>query len=77
MDLATKADKCQCCQLIDHCGNVMEEFGDPTRCIMLHPGFQDVSLSKHVLEIAALGLKSKSGNSYKTLFLQGKKTEAE
>lgn len=71
VDLATKAEECQCCQEIDRCGEVMEEFGDPKRCITLHPGFQDVCLSKHVLEVAALGLKTKSGKSYKTLFLQG------
>lgn len=75
VDLATKAEECQCCQEIDRCGEVMEEFGDPKRCITLHPGFHDVCLSKHVLEVAALGLKTKSGKSYKTLFLQGQRTE--
>ena len=77
MDLATKAEECQCCQEIDRCGEVMEEFGDPTRCIILHPGFRDVCLSKHVLEVAGLGLKTKSGKSYKTMFLQGQRTEVE
>ena len=59
--LATKAEECQCCQEIDRCGEVMDQFGDPKRCITLHPGFKEVCLSKHVLEVAALGLKTKSG----------------
>ena len=77
MDLETKAEEYQCCQEIDHCGEVMEQFGDPKRRITFHPGFQDVCLSKHVLEVAALGLKTKSGKSYRTLFLQGQRTEEE
>ena len=77
VDLATKAEECQCCLEIDRCGEVMEQFGDPKRCITFHPGFQDVCLSKHVLEVAALGLKTKAGKSYKTLFLQGQRTEEE
>lgn len=75
--LATKAEECQCCQEIDRCGEVMEQFGDPKRCITLHPGFTEVCLSKHVLEVAALGRKTKSGKSYKTMFLQGQRTEEE
>ena len=39
-------------------------------CITLHPGFQDVCLNKHVLEIAALSLKTKAGKSYRTMFVQ-------
>ena len=27
-DLTTKAEECQCCQEIDRCGEVMEQFGD-------------------------------------------------
>ena len=56
---------------------VMEQFGDPKRCITLHPGFKEVCLSKHVLEVAALGLKTKSRKSHKTMFLQGQRTEEE
>lgn len=59
VDLATKAEECQCCQEIDRCGKVMEQFGDPKRCITFHPGFEDVCLSKHVLEVAALGSLTK------------------
>ena len=58
-DLTTKAEECQCCQEIDRCGEVMEQFGDRQRCITLHPGFQDVCLNKHVLEIAALSRRLK------------------
>lgn len=77
VDLATKPEECQCCQEIDRCGEVMGKFGDPHQCITLHPGFQDVCLNRHVLEIAALGLKTKAGKSYRTMFLQGQRTEAE
>ncbi|KAJ7375323.1 hypothetical protein OS493_002074 [Desmophyllum pertusum] len=47
---------------------LMGKFGDPHQCITLHPGFQDVCLNRHVLEIAALGLKTKAGKSYRTMF---------
>jgi len=70
-DLTIKAEECQCCQEIDRCGEVMEQFSDRQRCITLHPGFQDVCLNKHVLEIAALSLKTKAGKSYRTMFVQG------
>lgn len=43
----------------------MESFGDSEQCITLHPGFQDV------------GLKTKSGKTYRTLFDQGQRSEAE
>lgn len=55
----------------------MERFGDSEQCIILHPGFQDVCLNRYVLEVAALGLKTKSGKSYRTLFDQGRRSEAE
>ena len=55
----------------------MESFGDSEQCITLHPGFQDVSLNRYVLELAALGLKTKSGKTYRTLFDQGQRSEAE
>ena len=76
-DLTTKAEECQCCQEIDRCGEVMEQFGDHERCITLHPGFQDVCLNKQVLEVAALSLKTKAGKSYRTMFVQGRRTESE
>ena len=71
VDLTTKPEECQCRQEIDHCEEMMEKFGDPKQCITLHPGFQDVCPNRHVMEIAVLGLKTQSGKSYKTMFLQG------
>ena len=62
---------------IDRCGEVMEQFGDRQQCITLHPGFQDVCLNKHMLEVAALSLKTKAGKSYRTMFVQGRRTESE
>ena len=46
----------------------MDQFGDPKRYITLHPGFKEVCLSKHVLEVAALGLKTKSESYKQCLF---------
>ena len=56
---------------------VMERFGDTSQCITLHPGFHDVCLNQHVLEVAALGLKTKSGKSYRVLYDQGRKSQSE
>ena len=55
----------------------MEKFGDTSQCITLHPGFQDVCLNQHVLEVVALGLKTKPGKSYRALYDQGPKTQSE
>ncbi|XP_067022632.1 P2X purinoceptor 7-like [Acropora muricata] len=77
VQFTTKPEECQCCNEIDRCGEVMERFGDSHQCITLHPWFQDVCLNRHVLEVAALGLKTKSGKSYRTLFDQGRRPEAE
>ncbi|XP_067024276.1 P2X purinoceptor 7-like [Acropora muricata] len=75
--LITKAEECQCCHEIDRCGEIMAEIDQEGQCITLHPGFRDVCLNKYVLEVASLGLKTKSGQSYKTLLAQGKRSEAE
>ncbi|XP_068748653.1 uncharacterized protein [Montipora capricornis] len=69
VQLTTKREECQCCKEIDRCGKVMESFGDSKQCITLHPGFQDVR--------PALGLKTKSGKTYRMLFDQGQRSEAE
>ena len=75
--LITKAEECQCCHEIDRCGEIMAEIDQEGQCITLHPGFRDVCLNKYVLEVASLGLKTKSSQSYKTLLAQGKRSEAE
>ena len=74
---ATMPEECQCCKEIDRCGEVMEAIDREGDCITLHPGFREVCLNKYVLEVAALGLKTKAGKSYKTLFNQGQRSEAE
>ena len=71
VDFTTKPEECQCCREIYRCGEVMERFGDTSQCITLHPGFHNVCLNQHVLEVAALGLKTKSGKSYRVLYGQG------
>ncbi|CAH3177506.1 unnamed protein product [Porites lobata] len=73
----TKPEECQCCREIDRCDEVMERFGDTSQGITLHPGFQDVCLNHHVSEVAALGLKTKSGKSYRVLYDQGRKSQSE
>ncbi|XP_073236450.1 uncharacterized protein [Porites lutea] len=77
VDFTTKPEECQCCREIDRCGEVMERFGDTSQCITLYPGFQDVCDNQHVLEVAALGLKTKSGKSYRVLYDQGRKSQSE
>lgn len=75
--LVAKAEECQCCHDIDRCGEIMAEIDQEGQCITLHPGFLDVCLNKYVLEVASLGLKTKSGKSYKALLAQGNRSEAE
>ena len=40
-------------------------------------GFQDVCLNQDILEVAALGLKTKSGKSYRVLYGQGRTSQSE
>ncbi|CAH3137497.1 unnamed protein product [Porites lobata] len=63
---------------IDRCEEVMEEaIGDRTLYITLHPGFESVCLNRHVLEVAALGLKTRAGKSYTTVRGQSNKSDNE
>ncbi|CAH3026881.1 unnamed protein product, partial [Porites evermanni] len=72
------AQECICCKEIDRCEEVMEEaIGDRTVCITLHPGFESVCLNRHVLEVAALGLKTRAGKSYTTVRGQSNKSDDE
>ncbi|CAH3116039.1 unnamed protein product [Porites lobata] len=78
VSLVTKAQECICCKEIDRCEEVMEEaIGDRTLCITLHPGFESVCLNRHVLEVAALGLKTRAGKSYTTVRGQSNKSDNE
>jgi len=54
-----------------------QSLGDPTTCITLHPGFENVCLNRHVLEVAPIALKTRAGKSYRTMFVQGNRNEAE
>ena len=53
------------------------DVGREEDCITLHPGFRDVCLNKYVLEVASLGLKTKAGKRYRTIYVQGQKSENE
>ena len=77
IEVVCKPEECLCCKEIDRCGEVMENFGEEQGCITSHPGFQDVCLNRYVLEVASLSLKTRSGKSYRTIFAQGEKNEAE
>ena len=55
----------------------MGTFNKETSCITSHPGFQDVCLNKYVLEVAAIGLKTRRGKSYTRMFVDGQRGEAE
>ncbi|CAH3179583.1 unnamed protein product [Porites lobata] len=78
VSLVTKAQECICCKEIDRCEEVMEEaIGDRTVCITLHPGFESVCLNRHVLEVAALGLKTRAGKSFTTVLGQSNKSDDE
>ena len=78
VSLVTKTQECICCKEIDRCEEVMEEaIGDRTVCITLHPGFESVCLNRHVLEVAALGLKTRAGKSYTTVRGQSNKSDDE
>ncbi|CAH3113787.1 unnamed protein product [Porites lobata] len=78
VSLVTKAQECICCKEIDRCEEVMvEAIGDRTVCITLHPGFESVCLNRYVLEVAALGLKTRAGKSYTTVRGQSNKSDNE
>ena len=63
---------------IDRCEEIMKEaIGDRILCITLHPGFESVCLNRHVLEVAALGLKTRAGKSYTTVREQSNKSDNE
>ena len=73
-----KSQECICCKEIDRCEEVMEEaIGDRTVCITFHPGFESVCLNRHVLEVAALGLKTRAGKSYTTVRGRSNKSDDE
>ena len=77
VEAITKPEECICCKEIDRVSEVMGQLDLEDRCIILHPGFQDVCLNRWVLEVASLNLKTKAGKSYHVLRGQGGRNEAE
>lgn len=77
LDCLVKMEECMCCLEMDRIREKMEEIELDDTCITLHPGFNNVCLDRWVLETAGVGLKTKSGKSYRTLLSQGTKTESE
>ncbi|XP_015758790.1 PREDICTED: uncharacterized protein LOC107338057 isoform X1 [Acropora digitifera] len=77
VEAITKPEECICCKEIDRVSEVMGQLDLEDRCIILHPGFQDVCLNRWVLEVASLNLKTKAGKSYRVLRGQGGRNEAD
>ena len=65
--------ECRCCTEIEECSQrLLVNYSKPNiNCITEHPGFNEVCLNEWVLEVAGLGLKSKNGKRYTTIFNQG------
>ena len=80
LDLLVKPEECHCCMEIQQCRNKMFEYEDEEneKCILEHPGFKDICLNEYVLEIAALGLKTKGRRNYaSTVFKEDEKMRSE
>ncbi|XP_028419305.1 uncharacterized protein LOC114545162 [Dendronephthya gigantea] len=79
LDMIVKPEECRCCMEISQCRDKMYEHEDEghQKCIVDHPGFNDVCLNEWVLEIASLGLKTKGHRNYNSVFREGQKTRAE
>ena len=76
MDMIVKPEECRCCLEFDRCTEKMAN-QEPQTCITLHPAFRDVCLNKYVLEVAAVGLKTKAKRSYTVLYNEGRTSESE
>ena len=51
---------------ISRCREKMEESGQDEQCIVDHPGFEACCLNPWVLEVASVGLKTRTKRSYST-----------
>lgn len=84
MDLVTKPEECFCCGEIDRCQEKLYELvvkavgsEEPPLCITSHPGFSSVCLDEWVLEIAAIGLRTRKNKRYALLYEQGETNKAQ
>ena len=70
-----KPEECRCCMEIEQCRHKMfdHEDGESQKCILDHPGFNDVCLNEWVLETASLGLKTKGRRNYASVFRENQK----
>ncbi|KAK3745925.1 hypothetical protein QZH41_010221, partial [Actinostola sp. cb2023] len=76
--MVSKQEECFCCQDIDRCCEKLEELQDENlNCITKHHGFRAVCLDKWVLEIAAIGLKTRKRRSYVIMRTEGRTSEAQ
>ncbi|CAB4027084.1 Hypothetical predicted protein [Paramuricea clavata] len=59
--IAVNPDVCRCCMEIDQCRHKMYEYEEDEsnrKCILDHPGFDEVCLNEFVLEAVSSGLKN-------------------
>ncbi|KXJ07569.1 hypothetical protein AC249_AIPGENE27944 [Exaiptasia diaphana] len=70
-------EECFCCYELDRCREKMEAIEMDDTCITEHPGFENVFLDRWVLEVAAIGLKTRKGRSYLAVYKEGKKSQSE
>ncbi|XP_046852960.1 uncharacterized protein LOC124446177 [Xenia sp. Carnegie-2017] len=78
LDLVVNPQECRCCMELEQCRGKMNQFEvDERKCILDHPGFNEVCLNEFVLQAASLGLKTKGHRSYATVFRDGQKTREE
>ncbi len=78
LDLVVKPQECCCCMEINACRDTMHQYEEEERkCILDHPGFNEVCLNEFVLQAASLGLKTKGHRSYASVFQEGQKTRPE
>lgn len=73
LEYITKREECFCCHDIDRCQEKIQKLvesgnEEPLDCITLHPGFVSGCLDEWVLEIAAIGLKTKKNKRYTVLY---------
>ena len=78
LDLVVNPQEWRCCMEIQQCRDKMYQYEDEERkCILDHPGFNEVCLNEFVLGTASLGLKTKGHRNYASVFRDGQKTREE
>ncbi|KXJ19563.1 hypothetical protein AC249_AIPGENE18299 [Exaiptasia diaphana] len=72
-----KPDECSCCVEYEKCRSELECLDQPPTCITAHPAFEDICLKKWVLEVAAVGLRTRNKRLYTKMRQEGRRTDSE